>query len=203
MKPSKSLLAASAAVSVLAAAGGANAAEVGTYSSVVITGSINGLLGSTPVTGTYSGTGTAILDSAGTLIVTDFTTSSTTAGGANTDTGTVAFAGTYAGTTFTATSGTFTTLTCGPATSSACGFLKLNTPTAFVAGSVSGAVVADPTGGVVSAETKQFGTVTVLETYTFSGFTPVVSTVPLPPAVWLLGSGLLGLVGTARRRRTA
>lgn len=29
------------------------------------------------------------------------------------------------------------------------------------------------------------------------------STVPLPPAVWLFGSGLLGLVGMARRRKAA
>jgi hypothetical protein len=29
------------------------------------------------------------------------------------------------------------------------------------------------------------------------------SAIPLPPAAWLLGSGLLGLIGTARRRRTA
>ena len=32
-------------------------------------------------------------------------------------------------------------------------------------------------------------------------FTAVV--VPVPPAVWLFGSGLLGLVGIARRRKTA
>jgi len=34
-------------------------------------------------------------------------------------------------------------------------------------------------------------------TYTFSG------TVPVPAAAWLFGSGLLGLAGTARRRRNA
>jgi len=30
---------------------------------------------------------------------------------------------------------------------------------------------------------------------------PVVSTVPIPAAVWLFGSGLLGLVGVARRKK--
>ncbi len=35
---------------------------------------------------------------------------------------------------------------------------------------------------------------------TFNG---VVSTVPVPAAVWLFGSGLLGLVGVARRRKQA
>ena len=35
---------------------------------------------------------------------------------------------------------------------------------------------------------------------TFQG---TVSAVPVPAAVWLMGSGLLGLVGVARRRKTA
>lgn len=33
--------------------------------------------------------------------------------------------------------------------------------------------------------------------------TGTVSTIPVPAAVWLFGSGLLGLVGVARRRKTA
>lgn len=36
---------------------------------------------------------------------------------------------------------------------------------------------------------------------TFSNL--IVSAVPVPPAVWLFGSGLLGLVGIARRKKTA
>jgi hypothetical protein len=48
-----------------------------------------------------------------------------------------------------------------------------------------------------------------LSTFTIGAGTPVATAspppppaVPLPPAVWLLGSGLLGLIGTARRRMT-
>jgi hypothetical protein len=39
----------------------------------------------------------------------------------------------------------------------------------------------------------------------FAGFSPYfqVTTVPIPAAAWLFGSGLLGLVGIARRRRKA
>ena len=36
---------------------------------------------------------------------------------------------------------------------------------------------------------------------TWIRFTPV-SSVPVPAAVWLFGSGLLGLVGLARRKHT-
>jgi hypothetical protein len=36
-------------------------------------------------------------------------------------------------------------------------------------------------------------------TYTIAG----VSAVPLPAAVWLLGSGLLGLAGIGRRKKAA
>jgi hypothetical protein len=31
----------------------------------------------------------------------------------------------------------------------------------------------------------------------------VSSTIPIPPAIWLFGSGLLGLIGMARRKKTA
>ena len=37
---------------------------------------------------------------------------------------------------------------------------------------------------------------------TMVGATVTVGAVPVPPAVWLFGSGLIGLVGIARRRKT-
>ncbi len=51
-------------------------------------------------------------------------------------------------------------------------------------------------GGVAYALHLE-GTVGVLSAYT------PISTVPVPAAVWLFGSGLLGLVGVARRKKTA
>lgn len=38
---------------------------------------------------------------------------------------------------------------------------------------------------------------------TISGFEPPVSEIPVPAAAWLFGSGLMGLVGIARRRKAA
>jgi len=36
-----------------------------------------------------------------------------------------------------------------------------------------------------------------------STFTPLPSAVPIPPALWLFGSGLIGLIGMARRKKVA
>lgn len=41
------------------------------------------------------------------------------------------------------------------------------------------------------------------QTPAFGGIITPVSPIPVPAAVWLFGSGLLGLVGVARRRKTA
>ena len=41
---------------------------------------------------------------------------------------------------------------------------------------------------------------TIMNIYSFATFEAVV---PVPPAIWLFGSGLLGLVGIARRKKAA
>jgi hypothetical protein len=39
--------------------------------------------------------------------------------------------------------------------------------------------------------------------YEYAESTPTLTALPIPPAVWLFGSGLLGLVGIARREKAA
>lgn len=51
----------------------------------------------------------------------------------------------------------------------------------------------------VTSLTQLFTTNTTSTQTSFSGS---ITAVPVPPAVWLFGSGLLGLVGIARRRRS-
>jgi hypothetical protein len=118
-------------------------------------------------------------------------------GSPTTVTATDVFTGTYAGGTFTPTGGSTTILTCTG--SSYCGAALGTNAWTTVGGSLTLA------GGTLNGQFKpDAGLVTDKDTYTvgaISGGTP--PPVPLPPAVWLLGSGLLGLVGTARRRRKA
>jgi hypothetical protein len=62
------------------------------------------------------------------------------------------------------------------------------------------------TGSGSSGPVEQYllGTASLSSTgqLVIAGNAPVVSAVPLPAAVWLFGSGLLGLVGVSRRRKT-
>lgn len=55
---------------------------------------------------------------------------------------------------------------------------------------------------LLEADIFDLGTATLSANGTLS-FAPLVSAVPLPAAVWLFGSGLLGLAGIARRRAAA
>ena len=52
--------------------------------------------------------------------------------------------------------------------------------------------------GAFGAEWGSFAGVEYVETWKVS-----INSVPLPAAVWLLGSGLLGLAGVARRKKIA
>jgi len=201
MNAMKSLLAVS--VSALGVVGAANAAAVGTYSTLVLTGTVSGTAFGLAVTGNINGGNTAPATLTGTeLDVATSQVSTTNIGSPNTITGTSSFLGALAAGVFTPTSGGSTALTCQPSASTGCKIVlgTPNTPFVTISGSTA-AVLAGDGGTINTTLTELGGGVTATETWTFSGFTPA-PTVPLPPAVWLLGSGLVGLVGTARRRRS-
>lgn len=192
MKAIKTLL----AVSVLAAAGAANAA-------VIATGS---LTASSALTGisSYTGTGTISLDDSGTLTLNHSGIS--TVLGANTmsmDYSDI-LTGTIADGVFTATGGHTHLNSCTPVSGTDyCSFAsnpQENTFNSVTGGplSISLGASANFTGTYTSAA----GATPV--NYAISAVVPTaVSEVPVPAAAWLFGSGLLGLAGTARRRRNA
>ncbi len=62
---------------------------------------------------------------------------------------------------------------------------------------ISGVVCSDSESVYLRLDTAGFNT--SLRNFTATGL--AVTTIPLPAAVWLLGSGLLGLAGFSRRRR--
>jgi hypothetical protein len=198
MKTIKTLL----AVSVLTAVGAANAAVINSYD-VSISGVTSGL-----ATGTLTATGSAALDDAGILTI-DFSAlnNQPAAGGTFTTANHTVFNGTIAGGSFTATSGSNTYTSCTAGTAACPGPITsaLNIPQPLTATPATGNggglfeqafVIA---GGTNTSTAYSFNHLLVNNlTYTF---TP--SAIPVPAAAWLFGSGLLGLAGTARRRRSA
>lgn len=194
MAMSKTVLALSAAASVLGAAGAAQAATVGTDSVSVTAVSTSG--GSK--VSSHNGTGSGTLDSGGTYTATFSGMPATIIGKsgavlAETD----VFTGTYAGGVFTATGGSDNVTSCtgSPFCSQATGnhaFSSASGSLTSAGGALTAGYSTTTSGGIVAHSTFH---------YTAGAFSSGGPTVPLPPAVWLLGSGLLGLVGTARRRK--
>ena len=228
----KSLL----AVSILVAAGAANAATIGTYN-VTLQGRVS-------TYGNTTGTGTATLSDTGVLTLTMTETGVTPniggPGGFNyTMTTTEIFNGTIVGGAFKAPGTTVppyatvvgtltptscvdnnTNVACTPLNTAPANFTNVRDTCVAIAATtqaapVGGVAVVQPALGACSALTTTLGgggilrgnfnsgggTTPNINNYTFSNFTP--STIPVPAAAWLFGSGLLGLAGTARRRRSA
>ena len=188
MKAIKTLL----AVSVLAAAGAANAATVATWTNDVA------MTGSTSFTST-TGTESAVLDSAGTLTITAPSETTMFFGNpAVISNITYVFSGNLVGSTFTVTGGTVQKLggCTGAAAATVCGPLVFPTLDTLAASGV----ITVGAGGTINSSFTAFGVVSSLTHTMGAADAPAV---PVPAAAWLFGSGLLGLAGTARRRRNA
>ncbi len=150
------------------------------YATTVATVDVDVSGGELPTTPIVSGSGTGILDSSGVLTVTlnesiQYYHSPTPTSLSVQDT----FTGAYASGVFTPTTGTEVGLPCP------CG-----SPTSL--GDLTGSMSLSG-GGTLSAYAP-------LEGSAFLSYTVVVTPVPLQPAAWMLGSGLLGLFGAFRRR---
>jgi len=204
----KTILAASAAVSALMS-GVASAAPVGTVTATQTGKAVSHLTtpsgGSAIVTAALlSASGSGSLDSTAGLSLT-MTSVEVVAGFSNaTFTGSDTITGTYSGTTFVATKGVEVYNTCASSTASVCGGAGFTSATSHVTHTYTafGGTVTVAAGGTLTGSFFSGG-YTEKDTYVISKVTSTSPTVPLPPAVMLLGSGLLGLVGTARRRRKA
>lgn len=201
MKAIKTLL----AVSVLAAAGAANAATIATFN-VAVNGTISGALN-----GTLTGSGTATLDDTG--VYNQHAVIHSVIGPGLSDVNldsTSIYSGTLTGNSLAWTTGTTLINSCTPN-----GSLPLNGVTC------SGAQPGVTKPSTVNQNPIVFGITSVGDVTTITGTsfdsvnnitqattftltaTSVPAAVPVPAAAWLFGSGLLGLAGTARRRRAA
>ncbi len=214
------------AVSAIAAAGAANAATIATYS-VTIDGVISGLASGTltaqyaagvttkPTAGIAYAAGTggvATLTDTGTLTI-DYNmyNHNPSAGGDFILAQEVVFQGTIAGGTYTATSGTSTTISCLGVTVACPSASNLHTgvpqpltatPATGAGGGLLQSSLNIAAGGTNTSQANTLGgALKTGVTYNFTNTT--APAVPVPAAAWLFGSGLLGLAGTARRRRNA
>ena len=57
-------------------------------------------------------------------------------------------------------------------------------------------------GGSVICSVRRGLTVNATATFEFTYTAAPISSVPVPAAIWLFGSGLLGLIGVARRKKS-
>jgi len=87
--------------------------------------------------------------------------------------------------------------TAGP---NAFGEYQLSGPGVASFGEITGELLLS-TSGLYQLEMNSNIGFSALVTPYVGGFTATVETVPIPSAVWLFGSGLLGLIGVARRKK--
>jgi hypothetical protein len=220
MPINKPALAASAVASLFAAAGGAHATVVGTNAATAGNSASNFFIKGKVKTqvSSLTLTGTATLDDSGTYTATSSGSVNVSGFPSATILATETFLGTYGSGVFTPTSGSLNITSCS-GSPTVCAGATHPDPKPFntgVGGSVSLASGGTLTGTAFMGAAGTVPSVTSHYSFTVGAFTPVStssggtssggtssggSTVPLPPAAWLLGSGLLGLVGTARRRR--
>ena len=199
MKAIKTLL----AVSVLAAAGAttANAAVVATF-----TYTQNGNVSSSLASGTVTGSGTATLDDSGVFSFTGDTTTSLLFFGVQPANAlvnsTTTMTGTLSGNSLAWTTATTVLNNCTALDSNGTGICQ-QAPTSTGFAADQNPVVFDLTAGGTTVITTNAADSANLTTYTFTTDGAATPSVPVPAAAWLFGSGLLGLAGTARRRRAA
>jgi hypothetical protein len=205
-------LLASAATSLFAAAGanativGSNAATVGNSTSCFLNSARS--CGPDPSFGSLSLTGTGTLDDSGTYTASSSGIVQVQGFPYGTISSTETFMGSYAGGTFTPTAGSLDITSCTGGKTVCAGATNpavrpFNTGVGgslTLAGGTLTGTAYQPSAGTVPSATSSYS-------FVIGAFTPVGGSssggpkVPLPPAAWLLGSGLLGLLGTARRRR--